>query len=118
MNQIDTISFAHVGEGIDIERVDAELKALLLTAEGTIPGCRSFGLTGEFLSRQRAEAVNLLGMELEEKVETFIPEISIANVEDTSEDLASRSTWKGGTEYDTRTGKLARSEFHRQHHTG
>ena len=42
MNQIDTISFAHVGEGIDIERVDAELKALLLTAEGTIPGCRSF----------------------------------------------------------------------------
>ena len=77
MNQIDTISFAHVGEGIDIERVDAELKALLLTAEGTIPGCRSFGLTGEFLSRQRAEAVNLLGMELEE--------ISIANVEDTSE---------------------------------
>lgn len=87
MNQIDTISFAHVGEGIDIERVDAELKALLLTAEGTIPGCRSFGLTGEFLSRQRAraEAVNLLGMELEEKVETFIPEISIANVEDTSE---------------------------------
>ena len=85
MNQIDTISFAHVGEGIDIERVDAELKALLLTAEGTIPVCRSFGLTGEFLSRQTAEAVNLLGMELEEKVETFIPEISIANVEDTSE---------------------------------
>lgn len=40
MNQIDTISFAHVGEGIDIERVDAELKALLLTAEGTIPGCQ------------------------------------------------------------------------------
>lgn len=85
MRQIDTISFLHADEGIDIKRVDAELRALLLTTEGTMPGCRRFGLTGEFLSRQREEAVNLLGIELEEKVETFIPEISIVNVEDVSE---------------------------------
>lgn len=87
MKEISTISIAPVGEGIDIKRIDAELKALLLSNETTIPGSRAFGLTGEFLSRPRDEAVNLLAIELEEKVEEFIPEITIANVEDNSRDV-------------------------------
>lgn len=86
MKEISTINIAPVGEGIDIKRIDAELKALLLSNETTIPGSRAFGLTGEFLSRPRDETVNLLAIELEEKVEEFIPEITIANVEDNSRD--------------------------------
>lgn len=86
MKEINTISITTVGEGIDLKRIDAELKALLLSSEATIPGSRVFGLTGEFLSRPRDEVVNLLAIELEKKVEEFIPEITIANVEDTSKD--------------------------------
>lgn len=86
MKEINTISITTVGEGLDIKRIDAELKALLLSNETTIPGSRAFGLTGEFLSRPRDETINLLAIELEKKVEEFIPEITIANVEDNSRD--------------------------------
>lgn len=86
MNEIDTISIAGAGDNIDLKRVDAELKSLILTTEGTVPGSRNFGLTGEFLTMKPHEAVNILAIELEEKVETYIPEITIANVENKSED--------------------------------
>ena len=81
MAETNTISIVHAGGELNIERIDEELKALILSPEGTIPGNRNFGLAGEFLSRPPNEAVNILAMELEEKVEAFIPEITIANVE-------------------------------------
>lgn len=81
MAETNTISIVHAGGELNIERIDEELKALILSPEGTIPGSRNFGLAGEFLSRPPNEAVNILAMELEEKVEAFIPEITIANVE-------------------------------------
>ena len=76
MAETNTISIVHAGGELNIERIDEELKALILSPEGTIPGSRNFGLAGEFLSRPPNEAVNILAMELEEKVETFIPEIT------------------------------------------
>ena len=81
MKETNTIRIIHVGNEVDIDRIDGELKALILTSTGTIPGSRNFGLTGEYLSRPPNEAVNVLAMELEEKVEEFIPEIEIVNVE-------------------------------------
>ena len=81
MAETNTINIVHAGNELDIKRIDEELKALILSPEGTIPGSRNFGLAGEFLSRPPNEAVNIFAMELEEKVETFIPEITIANVE-------------------------------------
>lgn len=65
----------------EINRIDTQLKALILSAEGTIPGSRGFGLKREFISRPPNEAMNLLGIELEEKVEEFIPEVTIAGVD-------------------------------------
>lgn len=81
MAETNTINIVHAGGELNIKRIDEELKTLILSPEGTIPGSRNFGLAGEFLSRPPNEAVNILAMELEEKVETFIPEITIANVE-------------------------------------
>lgn len=81
MREIDTITITSSTEGLDIQRIDAELKALLLGTEGMIPGSRNFGLTGEFLTRPPLEAANILAIELEEKVAEYIPEITIANVE-------------------------------------
>lgn len=64
-----------------IKRIDAQLKALILSAEATIPGSRGFGLSREFISRPPMEARNILAMELEERCEEFVPEVSIADVD-------------------------------------
>ena len=81
MKEIDTITVTSSTEGLDIQRIDAELKALILATEGMIPGSRNFGLAGEFLTRPPLESANLLAIELEEKVSEYIPEITIASVE-------------------------------------
>lgn len=81
MKEIDTITVTSSTEGLDIQRIDAELKALILATEGMIPGSRNFGLAGEFLTRPPLDAANLLAIELEEKVSEYIPEITIASVE-------------------------------------
>lgn len=81
MKEIDTITVTSSTEGLDIQRIDTELKALILATEGMIPGSRNFGLAGEFLTRPPLEAANLLAIELEEKVAEYIPEITIASVE-------------------------------------
>ena len=73
MKEIDTITVTSSTEGLDIQRIDAELKALILATEGMIPGSRNFGLAGEFLTRPPLEAANLLAIELEEKVSEYIP---------------------------------------------
>lgn len=90
MRKINTINIANTGSKRNIEKVDSELKALLLTVEGTVPGSRGFGLTGDFYERPAHEVPNILAMELEEKVETFIPEITIASVENNSEYMTSQ----------------------------
>lgn len=51
MAETNTINIVHAGNELDIKRINEELKALILSPEGTIPGNRNFGLAGEFLSR-------------------------------------------------------------------
>ena len=71
-----------VGEELpEVERIDSQLKALILSAEGTIPGSRGFGLPQNFVSMNPREAANIIAIELEEKVEEFIPDITISDVE-------------------------------------
>lgn len=70
--------------GIDdekiIERIDSQLRSLILSRERTIPGSRGFGLSCEFIDMLSPDSVNEFAIELEEKVDIFIPEISIAGV--------------------------------------
>lgn len=54
------------GDTQGIERIDSQIKALILSMVGTIPGSRGFGLEREFISRPPQEALNLLAIELEE----------------------------------------------------
>ena len=67
------------GDTQGIERIDSQIKALILSMVGTIPGSRGFGLEREFISRPPQEALNLLA--IEEKLEEYIPEVTVANVE-------------------------------------
>lgn len=79
--KISSIKIVSTDDTQEVSRIDTRLKALILSSEGTIPGSRGFGLAREFMSRPPHEAINLFAIELEEKVEEFIPEITIANVE-------------------------------------
>lgn len=65
----------------DFERIDSNLRALITAIEGTIPGSRGFGLAGFSTDLRPEEARNILYQELDEKVEQFIPEITIADVD-------------------------------------
>lgn len=80
MRKLNRIEIAPVGEGISIERVNAQLKALILTRERTIPGSRGFGLSGDYLDAPCYEVSSEFGVELEEKVDVYIPEIDITEV--------------------------------------
>lgn len=79
--KIKSIKIVSTDDMSELNRIDTQLKALILSMEGTIPGSRGFGLRRDFASRPIHEAINLFAIELEEKVEEFIPEITIANVE-------------------------------------
>lgn len=77
---IDGISVSNVAEQDELQRIDTQLRALILTPESSLPGSRGFGLPYDFMDVIPAESVNLFAVELEEKVQEFIPGIQIAEV--------------------------------------
>ena len=80
MRGINRIEIVPVGGDASIERANAQLKALILARERTIPGSRGFGLSGDYLDATCYEAASEFAVELEEKVDEFIPEIDVAEV--------------------------------------
>ena len=75
------IEVINLDEADGFERIDSLLRSLISTMAGTIPGSRSFGLEGGAINLLPEEARNTFLMELDEKVEQFIPEVSIEEVE-------------------------------------
>lgn len=81
MEKIGEVEIVSTDNMNDAEKYNAQLKALILTPEGSLPGSRGFGLSMDFLSRPAEEAVNIMALELEEKLKEFIPEITVASIE-------------------------------------
>lgn len=67
-------------------QIDQTLRRLVESVSGTIPGSRSFGLMGSSVNLTPEEARNVFARELDEKVDEFLPEIVIENVELTGTD--------------------------------
>ena len=65
----------------DFDRIDSTLRFLIASIEGTIPGSRGFGLSGHTADYAPEDARNELLMELDEKVEEYLPEITIEDAE-------------------------------------
>ncbi len=80
MEQSNKIEILGIDDKKEIERIDSQLRSLILSIERTIPGSRGFGMSDLFIDMASPEAVNAFALELEEKVDKFIPEISIAGV--------------------------------------
>ena len=65
----------------DFEKTDSILRSLIASMAGTIPGSRGFGLSGSAADLMPEDARNEFLMELDEKVEEFLPEITIEDSE-------------------------------------
>ena len=77
-NHIQTVNM----DGMtDFERIDSNLRTLIATLEHTIPGSRGFGISIEITDLMPEQARNDFAAILDEKVEQFIPEIRIADIE-------------------------------------
>ena len=81
MRETSRIRIVPVDGDTSIERVNAQLESLILARERTIPGSRGFGLSGDYLDAPCYEVASAFGVELEEKVDEYIPEIDIAEVQ-------------------------------------
>lgn len=64
----------------ELEQIDVRLRTLIQCTELTIPGSRHFGLKRDYLDEPINVAANTFAIELQEKCDTYIPEISIASV--------------------------------------
>lgn len=61
--------------------IDAVIRALLITRQGTIPGSRDFGLSGVFIDAPQPTALNLLAVDLAEGISKYAPEVQLDRVE-------------------------------------
>lgn len=65
----------------ELEQINIRLKTLILSMELTIPGSRAFGLPREFIDEPVSIARNTFAAELQEKVDRYIPEVSVRAVD-------------------------------------
>ena len=77
-NYIQTVNMDGMS---DFERIDQNLRTLIVTLEQTLPGSRGFGLSIEITDLMPEQARNDFAAALDEKVEEFIPEMRIADIE-------------------------------------
>ena len=77
-NYIQTVNMDGMS---DFERIDQNLRTLIVTLEQTLPGSRGFGLSIEITDLMPEQARNDFAAALDEKVGEFIPEIRIADIE-------------------------------------
>lgn len=75
-----TIHFKGFDNTTELESISERLNNLMLCAEGTLPGSRGFGLPDDFISLQAPQALNLFAVELQEKADVYVPEVTIKEV--------------------------------------
>lgn len=74
------IEIIDIDEKIDFEKIDTELRTLIITTIGTLPGNRDFGIE-DFTDENTYDLESDFAAALDEGCEQFIPEISIERVE-------------------------------------
>lgn len=75
-DNIETINMDGIS---NFERIDKELRTLIVTVIGTLPGSRAFGIE-DFTDENMYDVESDFAAALDEGCEKFIPEISIESV--------------------------------------
>ena len=81
MDYTNRIKTVNMDELSDFERIDQNLRNLIITLIETIPGSRGFGLPVEITDLMPEQARNEFAAALDEKIEEYIPEILVTNIE-------------------------------------
>jgi len=76
----DRIKIISLDDMSEMQGYIFRLETLIHSVEQTIPGSRGFGLPQDYLDLPLTEAENMFAAELQDKVEQYIPEISISEV--------------------------------------
>lgn len=76
----DRIKIISLDDMSEMQGYIFRLETLIHCVEQTIPGSRGFGLPQDYLDLPLTEAENTFAAELQDKVEQYIPEISISEV--------------------------------------
>lgn len=78
----DQIQIVNYSEMTEVERINHDLQNLITYIFGTLPGSRSFGMTLSVVDQPSVDAsINDFAAELDEKVEQYIPEIVIGDID-------------------------------------
>lgn len=70
----------------DLDKYHQQLRTLILTPAGSVPGNRGFGISFDYIDMPPNQAANFLAMELQEKLPDIIPEIQVDEVKCTEYD--------------------------------
>ena len=76
MDNIETVNMDGIS---DFERIDSELRAIIVTVIGTLPGSRSFGIE-DYTDENTNDVESDFASALDDGCEQFIPEITIESV--------------------------------------
>lgn len=77
---MDKVRIESVGQMDDFDRIDTELKTLIGSIEGTIPGYRAFGMSADTIDTLQPDALYDFARDMDEKLETYIPEIQVDGI--------------------------------------
>lgn len=75
----DNIEIVNMDGISEIERIDSEIRALIVTVIGTLPGSRAFGIE-DFTDENMNDVESDFAAALDEGCERFIPEVTVENV--------------------------------------
>lgn len=75
----DNIETINMDGMSDFERIDSELRALIVTMTGTLPGSRAFGIE-DYTDENMNDVESEFASAVDEGCEQYIPEITIESV--------------------------------------
>ncbi len=82
------INEIHNDGSIDIDEVDRindTIEAMLITRELSIPGSRGFGLSQDFIDMPVPDAINMITVELMDKMDEYMPEVELQDIKGESD---------------------------------
>lgn len=70
----------------DLDKANDIIESLLITRENSIPGSRAFGLSQLFVGMPVPDAINMISVELAEKMDIYLPDCELHDIKSEIDD--------------------------------